>query len=254
MNAFIAFTKKEWLESIRTYKFFILMTIFMIFGFMNPLVAKLMPELLSSLLPEGMTITLTPPAAIDSWMQFFKNVSQMGFMILVVIYSGMMATELSKGTLINMLTKGLPRRTVVLSKMMASTVIWTMAYLVCVGITYGYTAYFWSMSGLSNLFLSLFGLWLFGVLLLSFVLLGGILFKNLYGSLLFTGAAVVLMNIVNIFPKAMAFNPATLSTQNVSLLTGASAASDFVSALGVCGILIALVLVVSVVVFDKKQV
>ena len=142
MNAFIAFTKKEWLESIRTYKFFILMTIFMIFGFMNPLVAKLMPELLSSLLPEGMTITLTPPAAIDSWMQFFKNVSQMGFMILVVIYSGMMATELSKGTLINMLTKGLPRRTVVLSKMMASTVIWTMAYLVCVGITYGYTAYF----------------------------------------------------------------------------------------------------------------
>lgn len=254
MRALIAFTKKEWMESIRTYKFFILMTIFLLFGFMNPLAAKVMPELLNSFLPEGMTITLTPPAAIDAWMQFFKNVSQMGFIILVVIYSGMMATELSKGTLINMLTKGLPRRTVVCSKMLASSMIWTLAYLVCVAITYLYTGFFWTMAGISNLFLSLVGLWLFGILLLSFVLLGGILFKNFYGSLLFTGAAVVILNLINIFPKAVPFNPATLSTQNVALLTDAIKVSDFTMSLGICAALIAVVLVVSVVVFDRNQI
>ena len=75
MMAFIAFTKKEWMESVRTYKFFILITVFLLFGFMNPIIAKVMPELLASVLPEGMFITLAPPNAIDSWMQFFKNVS-----------------------------------------------------------------------------------------------------------------------------------------------------------------------------------
>ena len=67
MMAFIAFTKKEWMESVRTYKFFILITVFLLFGFMNPIIAKVMPELLASVLPEGMFITLATPNAIDSW-------------------------------------------------------------------------------------------------------------------------------------------------------------------------------------------
>ena len=254
MMAFIAFIKKEWMESVRTYKFFILITVFLLFGFMNPIIAKVMPEMLTSLLPEGMTITLAPPAAIDSWMQFFKNVSQTGLMVLVVIYSGLMASEFSKGTLVNMLTKGLPRQTVVLSKMLAATTLWTLSYLICVGVTYAYTAYFWTMSGIDHLFLALFGLWLFGTLLLALVLLGGIIFKNIYGSLLFTGAGVVVMTVVNIFPAAKPFNPSTLSSSGILLLTGGQDVADFVSALGISAVLIALLLALSIVIFNKKQV
>lgn len=254
MKAFFAFTKKEWMESIRTYKFFILVTLFVLFGFLNPFAAKVMPELLKSFLPEGMTLTMAPPAAIDSWMQFFKNISQMGLIILVVMFSGSMATELSKGTLINILTKGLPRRTVILSKMMASLSLWTLSYVLCVLLTYFYTAYFWSMDGISNLFLSLFGLWLFGALLLSLVILGGILFKNIYGNLLLTGATVTILNLINLFPKAVRFNPVTLSTQNVALLSNAIKTSDFIVAMSVCTLLIAATLSISILIFNKKQV
>ena len=254
MMAFIAFTKKEWMESVRTYKFFILITVFLLFGFMNPIIAKVMPELLASVLPEGMFITLAPPNAIDSWMQFFKNVSQTGLMVLVVIYSGIMASEFSKGTLVNMLTKGLPRQTVVLSKMLAATTLWTLSYLICVGVTYAYTAYFWTTASVHDLSLALFGLWLFGTLLLALVLLGGILFKNIYGSLLFTGAGVVVMTVVNIFPAAKPFNPSTLASNSVYLLTGGQDVAEFVSAIGVCVFLIALLLALSIVIFNKKQI
>jgi ABC-2 type transport system permease protein len=91
-------------------------------------------------------------------------------------------------------------------------------------------------------------------LLLALVLLGGIIFKNIYGSLLFTGAAVVVMTVVNIFPTANPFNPSTLASNSVYLLTGGQDVADFVSALGVSAVLIALLLALSIVIFNKKQI
>ena len=73
MNGYLAFMKKEWMEQIRTYKLFILLVVFFIFGMLSPLTAKLMPELLSQFPIEVMTIILPEPSAIDSYTQFFKN-------------------------------------------------------------------------------------------------------------------------------------------------------------------------------------
>ena len=254
MKAFIAFTKKEFMESFRTYKFAILLTIFLLFGFMNPIVAKVMPEMIQSFLPEGMTITLAPSTALDSWMQFFKNVSQMGFILLVVLNSGLMANEFSRGTLVNMLTKGLSRPTVVLSKLFAATLTWTLSYLICIAVTYAYTVYFWESANVENLFLALFGLWIFGVLLIALTLLGGILFKNMAGSLLFTGIMVVVMTVINIIPKASPYNPSTISTNNVALITGAQSTSEFSLAIVVSVIVISSIIGTAIVIFNRRQI
>lgn len=73
MRAFLAMIKKEFLESIRTFKLLIVVLVFLLFGMLNPVTAKIMPKLLSSFLPEGMTVTLAAPHAIDSWIQFYKT-------------------------------------------------------------------------------------------------------------------------------------------------------------------------------------
>lgn len=254
MNAFIAFFKKEMMESIRTYKFYILAVVFVLFGFMNPIIAKVMPELLGSLLPDGMTITLSEPTALDAWGQFYKNGSQMGIVILVVMFSGIMANEFARGTLVNILTKGMARPTVIFSKLAAASIQWTISYLLCIVITYGYTAYFWTMAGVENLFVSLLGLWIFGELMISFVILGGILFKSLYGSLLFTGGLVSAMTILSIFPQTSSFNPVTLSTMNLALLTSGYEVSKFLSASLVTIVGMIISIFASVVVFNKKQI
>ena len=44
MNYFTVFFKKELMESVRTYKLLIMLTIFLVFGIMNPLTAKLTPD------------------------------------------------------------------------------------------------------------------------------------------------------------------------------------------------------------------
>lgn len=251
MRAYLAFTKKEFTENLRTYKLLIMGAVFLLFGMMNPVLAKFTPEIIKA---SGVNIDMPTPTALDSWGQFFKNVGQMGLLVLVIVFCGIMANEFSHGTLINILTKGLKRSTVILSKFTMAAIIWTLSYLLCYVVSYYYTAYFWSMNGMSHIFLTFFSLWLYGVLLITLVILGGVLFKNIYGSLLLTGGAVIVMTLINISPKLQKYNPITLSGDNMSLLTAQKAVSDFTPALIICAVLIVAVMITSIAVFNKKQV
>lgn len=54
MKGFTAFMKKELLEAVRSYKLVILLIVFAALGFMNPVSARYLPELVAGFLPEGM--------------------------------------------------------------------------------------------------------------------------------------------------------------------------------------------------------
>ena len=215
MRAYWAFTKKELLESICTYKLLILGCIFLMFGFMNPVIAKITPEL------------------VKSFMQFFKNVPQMGLAVLAILFSGMMAGEIQKGTLVLMVTKGLSRTAVLCSKFTVAVLLWTASYAVCTGVTYGYTVYFWKMEGIDHLVAALLGVWLFGVLLLASDLLGSVISKSV--------------------PKIQEFNPIRLVSEPYGLITGTLRLSDFSGNFLAAGVLLLILLVLSGAAFGKKQ-
>ena len=61
MKSFCAFFKKEWLELARTGKLTVLIILFLIFGIMNPAIAKLTPWLMKTLSGslEGSGLTVT---------------------------------------------------------------------------------------------------------------------------------------------------------------------------------------------------
>ena len=178
MKNYLAFFRKELLEYTRTYKLFIMLIVFCILGITNPLMAKLLPELINSMLTQGMTITLAEPTALDAWNQFFKNTTQMGLIVLVVIFSGILSSELTKGTIINMLTKGLSRTTVILSKYSAMILVWTVSLLSSFLLTWVYSSYLFPNDSTSNLLPSVLLLWLFGLFLLGFITLAGTLTKD----------------------------------------------------------------------------
>jgi len=254
MKSYVAFTKKEFVEIWRTYKLMIMVTVFVLLGMMNPITAKLTPELLKTFMPEGMNIVLPEPAAIDSWAQFFKNIPSLGIIVFIIIFSGMISVELSRGTLVNMLTKGLSRRVVLLSKFTMAALVWSLSYLICFGISYGYTQYFWPSESVSHLGLAVIGLWVYGIFLLTIMLLGGVIFKGSYGGLLFTGGIMVVLMLLNIIPKFQKFNPNTLSSQSMALLTGKVDSMDVVTAISVSGILLIILMVGAMILFDRRQV
>ena len=87
MKGFTAFMKKELLEAVRSYKLVILLIVFAALGFMNPVSARYLPELVAGFLPEGMHMEIPQPVVLDSWLQFFKNTAQIGLIAIFFIYS-----------------------------------------------------------------------------------------------------------------------------------------------------------------------
>ncbi|MBP7401794.1 MAG: ABC transporter permease [Clostridia bacterium] len=254
MSAYPAFVRKEFLEALRTWRLPVLAAVFALIGMTSPVMAKIAPELLGSLVPEGVEITLADPAAIDSWAQFHKNVSQMGLIVMVILFSGTMANEFLRGTLVNLLSKGLSRRVVILAKFTTAATLWTGVYALCLGLTVGYTAWFWPGDRVSGEWVAALSLWGFGILLIALILFGGTLFRTSYGCLLFTGGVVAVLLLADLSPALRDFNPIRLTSGCTALLSGKIPASDMIGPAIAAVVLSAGCLTAAVAVFNRKTV
>ncbi|MFS8501551.1 MAG: ABC transporter permease [Caldicoprobacter sp.] len=253
MRGYLVFLKKEIFEYTKTYKLLIMLVVFAIFGITNPLIAKLLPEILGSLATDGVIITLPEPTAYDAWEQFFKNATQMGLIVTVIIFSGVLSSELSKGTLINLLTKGLSRTAVILSKYTCMVLVWTASIALCFGLTYGYTVYLFPKDETSNLLFSVFCLWLFGLFLLAVLIFSATLTKSNYGCLLITLVAVLACMIMDIVPAMHRYNPISLATDNMGLIMNSIEVSSLYSAILISCLLSLIFVSLSVTIFRRKQ-
>ncbi|RHP30555.1 ABC transporter permease [Lachnotalea sp. AF33-28] len=223
MKPYTAFLKKEFIEAIRTYRILILAAVFLLLGMMSPLTAKLLPELLPSLMesmPEGgVTITVPDPTAMDAYTQMFKNLTQMGLIVLLFVYAGMLSGEIGKGTLINLLTKGLNRNAVILTKYFSSLLIWTASAALMTGVSIGYTwVLFPADAAVPHLFLSVACVWLFGAWLLSLILFSSSVIPGYIGGLALPVLCFFALMFLDILPSFQPLSPIRLVTDNLALL------------------------------------
>jgi ABC-2 type transport system permease protein len=232
MKQILSFTKKECIESWRTFKLPILVIVFLIFGIMNPLFAKFTPELLKSLGDEAFqSLTLPEPTSLDSWAQFYKNITQMGLIIVALVFSGAVSQEISKGTFINLVTKGLARPAIIIGKYISQSVLWTACLFLCFAVTMGYTRFYFPDDLSRHLLQALLPLWIFGLLLLALVLFSSTITGKSYEGLLLTGAVIVVMMVVSMIKKLAFVNPLSLISKNMAFLQGTSTIIDYLPAL-----------------------
>jgi len=256
MKQLIAFTKKEFTEGYRTGKFLILIIVFVVFGIMNPAVAKLTPwmmNLLSDTLKEaGMTVANIEVNAMTSWEQFVKNLP-MGMIVFMIMFGGIMTAEYQKGTLINILTKGLSRWKVVAAKSILTVSFWTLCYWMCFFITYIYNEYFWDNKIVSNLFLSAFCLYLFGIWLISLIIFASSFMNSNSSVLLFTGGTFFVVYLCSLVPSISEYLPTRLLSSN-EMLQGAINGSDMIISILITMLITITAFAFSVVIFNKKQI
>ncbi len=253
MRGYYAFTKKEFTEHLRSYKALILTAVLFLFGMISPLLAKLLPDIIGTMDINGMTLTIPEPTALDAYTQFFKNVGQLGFVVLLLIFSGLLSQDVTRGTLVVLLAKGLSRLAVVFSKFTTAFALWTAGYALSAVTSYGYTVYLFGNGALPNLLFSLFCLWLFGVFILALLLCASTLAPGSYGGLLLTAGILVILLVLNSFPAVETFNPAALTSKNTALLSGGAAPADLTVTVWVSVGLIALLLAAAVLIFRKKR-
>lgn len=255
MNQLSALFKKEIMESVRNFKLFVLLTVFIIIGIISPLTALLMPDIME-LVMEDARISFEPPpvAALDAYTQFFGNMNQLGLPILVIVTGSILTNEFSRNTLVNLLTKGLRRHNVMLVKFSYTVLMWTAAYAAGAVTAYLYTIYYWD-DELENILVAFSLTWVYGIFLISIIMLSSAIFRTSFLGVLFTALSVViLMIITSIYPPAAEYLPQYLITSNAGLLTGEMIVSDVLPALLITAAVSILIFLLSTAVFNKAEI
>jgi len=255
MRSLIAFIKKEFTEQLRSGRLIILGLLFVLFGIMNPAIAKLTPWLLDtmadSLAESGMIVTDVKVSAMDSWVQFYKNIP-MALIAFVLLESSIFTKEYISGTLVLSLTKGLERYRVVVSKALVLTLLWSLGYWLCFGITYGYNAYFWDNSIAQNLIFSASCWWLFSVMVIALMVLFSTVAKSNTGVLLGTGGVVLASYLLGLLPKCSKYLPTFLTDGN-ALIYGLAETKTYMPSLVISIATGAICFAISIPIFNKKQ-
>ncbi len=255
MRPLLSFMRKEFLEAARTGKLIILILLFVLFGIMNPAIAKLTPwmmEMMSDTMAEsGLIVTDVRVDAMTSWTQFFKNIP-MALIAFVLFLGDIFTKEYKSGTLLLVLTKGLSRYMIVLAKTALLLSLWTLGYGLCFAITYGYNAYFWDNGIANNLFPSAALWWLFGIWVICLLVLFSTLLLNSTGVTLCTGGTVLLAYLLGVIPKVKAYSPTMLMDAN-SLLTGAEGTDAYIKGIVITAALCVVCVAVSIPLMNKKR-
>lgn len=255
MKSLYAFTKKEIKDQLRSNRVLVLGIIFIIFGIMNPAIAKLTPWLFEkmsdSLAESGIQVGKVTVDALMSWEQFFKNIP-MGLIAFVLLESSIFTKEYQSGTLVLSLTKGLKRHNVVIAKTVVLVLLWTVCFWMCFGITYVYNDFYWDNSIAGNLMFSSFCWWFFGIWVIMIMVLSSTLAQNGSGVLLGTGGVVFAIYLISMIPKVDKYME-TMLTTGYSLTTGASKTSDYTVAVIVTLIVSVVFFVTGIIVFNKKR-
>lgn len=255
MKALLAFAKKECMEATRTGKVTVLVLFSVVFGIMNPGIAKMMPwmmEMLSDTMAEGgLVVTDIRVDAMTSWTQFFKNIPVV-LIVFVLLFSDIFTREYRTGTLMLMLTKGLSRYKVVISKTVLLLALWTACYGICFAITYGYNGYFWDNRIMKNLFFAAIIWWVFGVWIICGIVLFSTLLKNNTGVILCTGMTVLLAYLLSVVPKVKEYSPAILMN-TASLLAGEGETGAYIKAICIAVSLCVICVAASIQIINKRQ-
>lgn len=251
MSGYLAFTKKEVVENMKNYRFLILFTVFLIFGITSAFLAKFTPEILSTLASD---IEISSgPVVLDAWKQFYKNISGVGFSAFIILYGSCLSNEYSKGTLALMVTKGLSRKSIILAKYTVAAALMTISYWISYAATYGCTAFLWNDTNLTNVAVAAFALWIVGFFYLSILMVGCVIFKQTFTSILFTGGIVVIISLLGMVEPIAKFNPFILASKNVDLISGVVVPTEFMIP-GLISVIISIFgLLIAIRIFSKIQ-
>lgn len=250
-----AFMKKEWMEMVRTGRLWLLLFVFVLFGIMNPALAKLTPWLMKlmsdSLADSGIVLKEVQINAMDSWMQFFKNMP-MGLLVFVLIWSASFTTEYQRGTLVQIVAKGMSRSKIMAAKTGMMLGIWTVLYLICFGITYAYNAYFWDNKIASHLGFGVFCYWLFGIWAITFLVLFSTLAQSNTQVLIGTGVVVFGGYLLSMIEKIGKYVPAKLM-DGMTILKGTTVPKEYIASIGITTGMIVVSLGLAAIFFQKKR-
>lgn len=163
---------KEFLEAWRNYKILIIGITFIFFGLLSPLSAYFMPQLLNMIGSEqGVLIEITTPTQSDSFLQFYKNISQIALFIMIFLFMGYVSNEKDSGSADFLLVKPINASGFIISKFISLLIIVFFAMLISIFCCGLYTYILFKTLTITDLIRMSSYLYLYLITILSIALL-----------------------------------------------------------------------------------
>lgn len=171
MSRLAVLLHKDWTESLRKHRLLVLVLVFLMFGILSPVTARYLPQIVDLILGSSgdildMGIVIPDPVLNDSYLQYYKNMTQMGMFVMILVMMGIISDEKRKGTAVLVLTKSVSRQTFILSKYIMAMTVLFLSMIVSYTAFYFYT---WMMFDERPLNGAFSGFFMF-VLLMAFVM------------------------------------------------------------------------------------
>ncbi len=225
LRGFGAFTRKELLETRKTWRLWVLPGVLVFLGLTTPILAAVTPAILKMTAQRqpGVVIHFPTPTAIDSYAQFLGNLAQLALLVVIITGAAAVAGERRGGTAVLVLTKPLSRTSFVWSKIVANLVIVLVATALGAALCIAVTIALFDTSHIAA-FVESVGVWL--VLAAMFVCLMVWLSAALDKQAAAAGAGIgvyVAIFALTGFPALRDRSPAGLLAANDALLKGKDA-------------------------------
>lgn len=246
----------EWLRVVRTRRWLALVGTFVFFGFLGPLTAAYLPEILSLAGGdlEGATITLPPPVPADGIAQFASNALQLGTLVAAVVAAGATALDAIPEMGVFLRTRVDDLRAVVLPRVVVTAVVVVASWLLGVGIAWYET---WALIGAPDASAMVLGMAL-GALYMVFVVALVAAVASRARTVLATvmGSVVILLilPLLGIVDEIGRWLPSHLGGAVAALASGSATAGDFVAATVVTVVVSVALVVLSVRLFSIRDV
>ncbi|MBN2558059.1 MAG: ABC transporter permease subunit [Clostridia bacterium] len=248
----LVFFKKEFLEFFRTYRFYVLFGVFIFFGLINAPTAKFLPEILKSMPDLGVSIEMPEPVLADSYVQYFSNATN-AFFAMIIVFMGSFSSEIKKGTIYLVLSKGVPRLDFYFSKLLNAIVMYTAAFTAYTAVTVLGTIILFNEWHFDGILASILSIYVLGLLLVGAVLSASSVARSA-GPGAFAGfGLVILLPLTDFLGKAAPYLPGRLMSLPGLIMSGASVPGDVVLPTLITLALMIAVITASCLVFYKRE-
>ncbi len=211
---------KELLEQVRTMRMLAVGGLFVVMGLLSPVLAKYTPEMLASLAPAGMTITIPTPTIADAIGQLVKNLSQFGALAAILIAMGSVAAEKERGTAAMVLSKPVGRGAFLTAKLVAIGATLGIATAAGCAAAFVYTAMLFETPAIGGFVAMCVLLWLSLMVYAGLTFLGSTLAKSILPAAALGIIFLAILGALAILPTVGAFTPAGLTTIAEELAVG----------------------------------
>ncbi|AEM79451.1 ABC transporter permease [Thermoanaerobacter wiegelii] len=202
METFKAYLKKEVIESVRQYKYLIMLIGIILFSILDPVILKLLPEILKNKIPGDLNllIQIDMKTAVQN---YIKDLSQISLLIVILTLMGTLSDEISSQKLIFPYSKGCNLSAVVISKILHHSAVLSIFIISGFSINYYYATTLFNKNVItfdkiliSSLLMSLY----FAFIVTLLIFFSSIFKKGIIAaisSVVFHVVLTILMNVVS---------------------------------------------------------